>query len=197
MVDFVGSTRTRQNFTLLVLGELIALALAAAAMLWFDLGWMGTVIIVLIVAAFTYAIVRTGERRALEDGCGSPAMKRYNRRMLAVSGVYVAGLFGAILAHQALKPTGILAFAIAFVPSIGVLGMVWVMARLLIEETDEYLRYRTIRSYLFGLGTLLTLATIWGFFEQFALVPHIPSWAAVPVFAIGMGLSNCTNWGRR
>ena len=44
---------------------------------------------------------------------------------------------------------------------------------LLVEETDEYLRYRTIRSYLFGLGTLLTLATIWGFFEQFNLVFHL------------------------
>ena len=124
-------------------------------------------------------------------------MVRYNRRMLAVSGLYVVGLLGAIWATDTLKPTGPLAYLIAFAPSVGVLAMVWTMARLLVEETDEYLRYRTIRSYLFGLGTLLTLATIWGFFEQFALVPHISNWAAVPVFAIGMGLSNCTRWGEQ
>ena len=63
------------------------------------------------------------------------------------------------------------------------------MARLLAEEEDEYQRHRHVRASLFGLGTLLTLATIWGFFEQFDLVPHVPTWAAVPVFALGLGLA--------
>lgn len=187
----------KRNFILLVMCEFAALGLAAAAMIWFDLGWSGALLIVAIISVFTIAIVRTGERSAAESGCGSPAMVRYNRRMLTVSGLYVVGLLGAIWATATLKPTGPLAYLIAFAPSVGVLAMVWTMARLLVEETDEYLRYRTIRSYLFGLGTLLTLATIWGFFEQFALVPHIPNWAAVPVFAIGMGLSNCTRWGEQ
>ena len=197
MEDRVTSPPPRRNFILLVIGEFIALGLAAAAMIWFELGWVGAVLIAAIVAAFTIAIVRTGEKRALQSGCGSPAMLRYNRRMLIVSGLYVVGLLGAVWAQGLLKPTGPLAYLIAFAPSVGVLAMVWAMARLLVEEEDEYLRYRTIRSYLFGLATLLTLATVWGFFEQFGLVPHIPNWAAVPVFAIGMGLSSCTRWGRQ
>jgi hypothetical protein len=197
MDDAVAPTPPRRNFILLVIGEFIALGIAAVAMFQFDLGWLGALIIAAIVAGFTVAIVRTGERRAADSGCGSTAMARYNRRMLIVSGLYLVGLMGAVWAHDALKPTGPLAYLIAFAPSVGVLAMVWAMARLLIEETDEYLRYRTIRSYLFGLAALLTLATIWGFFEQFALVPHVPSWAAVPVFAIGMGLSSCIRWGRQ
>ena len=196
MEDAVVSSG-RRNFVLLVMCEFAAVGLAAAAMIWFDLGWVGALLIVAVIAVFTIAIVRTGEKRAVESGCGSPAMARYNRRMLVVSGLYVVGLMGAIWAYDILKPSGPLAYLIAFAPSVGVLAMVWTMARLLVEETDEYLRYRTIRSYLFGLGTLLTLATIWGFFEQFGLVPHIPNWAAVPVFAIGMGLSSCTRWGRQ
>ena len=197
MEKTVPTPPPRHSLLLLVVGEFLALGLAAAAMIWFELGWLGAVMIVVIVAVFTTAIVRAGEKRAVESGCASSAMARYNRRMLAVSGLYVVGLLGAVWAHDLLKPTGPLAYLIAFAPSVGVLAMIWAMARLLIEETDEYLRYRTIRSYLFGLGTLLTLATVWGFFEQFGLVPHVPNWAAVPVFAIGMGLASCTSWGRK
>jgi hypothetical protein len=197
MADAVAPNPPKERiFILLVIGEFVALGLAAWAMFRFDLGWIGAVIIAAIVAVFTIAIVRTGEKGAAERGCGSTAMTRYNRRMLIVSGLYVAGLMGAVWAHDAFSPSGPLAYMIAFAPSVGVLAMVWAMARLLIEESDEYLRYRTIRSYLFGLATLLTLATVWGFFEQFGLVPHVPSWAAVPVFAIGMGLSSCITWGR-
>ena len=91
---------------------------------------------------------------------------------------------------------GGLAFLVAFAPSVGVLMMVWAMGRLVAEEEDEYQRYRLVRSALVGLAGLLTLATVWGFFEQFDLVPHAPSWAAVPVFAIGFGLANCMRWAR-
>ena len=88
------------------------------------------------------------------------------------------------------------AFALASLPSVGVLWMVYAMGRLLAEEEDEYQRHRHIRASLFGLGTLLTLATIWGFFEQFDLVPHVPTWAAVPVFALGLGFASCSPWRR-
>jgi hypothetical protein len=123
-------------------------------------------------------------------------MGRYNRRMLGAAAIYTVGLFGAIWIHDALRPTGVLAFVIAFLPSIGVLLMVYAMGRLVAEEEDEYQRHRHIRASLFGLGTLLTVATVWGFFEQFDLVPHVPAWAAVPVFAIGLGIANCTPGGR-
>ena len=180
-----------------LVGEAVALAAGAAAMLYFDLGWIGAILIAAVVAVFTVMIVRTGERKAREQGNYSAAMGRYNRRMLAASAVYVVGLFGAIWAHDNLALNTALAFLFALAPSIGVLMMVFAMARIIIEETDEYLRYRYIRSSLFGLGTLLTLATIWGFFEQFDLVPHAPSWMAVPVYALGLGLSQCIAWGRR
>lgn len=196
MATDVASPRSKRRLILLVLGEVIALALATTAMMLLNLGWLGAVMIAVIVAGFTLLIVRAGERSAITTGNFSPAMGRYNRRMLAASAIYVVGLFGAIWAHDLLRPTGAIAFLFALAPSVGVLLMVWAMARLVTEETDEYLRYRFVRSSLFGLGTLLTLATVWGFFEQFDLVPHVPTWAAVPVFAIGLGIANCTRWGR-
>ena len=191
--DRAGS---RTAFTALVIAEAVALAAGAAAIIVYDLGIAGAVGMAILVAVFTYTLFRAGERRAIDSGSFSPAMGRYNRRMLAAGGIYVVGLFTAIWTHDELQPNGVAAFAIALLPSIGVLWMVWAMGRLLVEETDEYLRHRMVRSSLFGLGTLLTLSTIWGFFEQFDLVPHVPTWAAVPVFALGLGFANCTRWGR-
>ena len=187
----------RGKLFVLVIAEAIALAAASAAMIVFDLGWMGTVAMAALVILFTYTLFRAGEQRAKAAGDFSPAMGRYNRRMLAAGAVYVVGLFTAIWVHDNLNLSGVAAFATAFLPSIGVLWMVWAMGRLLAEEQDEYLRSRLVRSSLFGLGTLLTLATVWGFFEQFDLVPHVPTWAAVPVFAFGLGLANCVPWGQK
>ena len=188
--------RSRLSFVALVIAEAVALAIGAAVMIVYDLGVAGAIGMAVLVAALTYTLFRAGERRAIETGSFSPAMGRYNRRMLTAGAIYVVGLFTAIWVHDELRPTGPAAFAVAFLPSIGVLWMVWAMGRLLAEETDEYLRHRMVRSSLFGLGTLLTLATVWGFFEQFDLVPHVPAWAAVPVFALGLGFANCTRWGR-
>jgi len=187
----------RRRLILLVIAEMGTLVLASVAMIKFNLGWVGAVVIAGLIAVFTYGLFRTGESRAKETGNFSSAMGTYNRRMMVAAAIYTVGLFGAIWVHDAIHPDGVLAFAIAFLPSIGVLLMVYAMGRLLAEEEDEYQRHRHIRASLFGLGTLLTIATIWGFFEQFDLVPHIPGWAAVPVFAIGLGIANCTPWGRQ
>lgn len=186
----------KRRLWLVVAAEMVALALAIGAAITFDLGWIGGILIVALVAVFTVMIVRAGESRARSLGNFSEAMGRYNRRMLAASAVYVIGLFGAIWAHDELSPPTAGAFLVALAPSVGVLMMVAAMARLIVEETDEYLRHRYVRSSLFGLGTLLTLATVWGFFEQFDLVPHAPSWMAVPVFALGLGIAHCGRWGR-
>jgi hypothetical protein len=182
---------------LIAIAEAVALAAAAAAMIRLDLGWIGTVLMAVLVILFGFTLFRAGEQRSKASGNFSMAIGRYNRRMMAASAVYVVGLFAAVWAHDTLRLTSAAAFAVAFLPSIGVLWMVWAMGRLLAEEQDEYLRHRLVRSSLFGLGTLLTLATVWGFFEQFDLVPHVPTWAAVPVFAFGLGLANCVPWGRK
>lgn len=179
----------------LVAGEAAAVALLLAALIRFELGWPGVIALVAVVAAFTIAIVRVGERRAVAEGNASPAMRRYNRRMLAASALYVVGLLVAIWAHDSLALPSIAAFLFALAPSIGVLMMIAAMGRLIVEESDEYLRHRYVRSALFGLGTLLTIATLWGFFEQFDLVPHAPAWLAVPLFALGLALAQI-RWGR-
>ena len=66
--------------------------------------------------------------------------------------------------------------------------MIIIMARYLMEETDEYLRHRASFSSLIGLGVVLVLGTVWGFLETFGLVPHIWAWWVMPAWAIGLGI---------
>ena len=110
--------------------------------------------------------------------------------------LYTLGLFLAVYAYKNWEPTGALLWGLALLPAAGALAMVAAMARLLIEEQDEYLRLKLAQSALFGTGALLVLATIWGFLEQFRLVPHVPAWAAIPVFVIAIGVSRCLTWAR-
>lgn len=134
-------------------------------------------------------MVRSLERRQAASGCASAAMKTYNRRMLVWSFAYVIALFAAISATEALRPEGALAWILAILPSLPIVFMLWAMARYLVEESDEYLRAKTVSAALAATGLLLAVATFWGFLETFDLVRHQPSWWAVPVWAIGLGLA--------
>lgn len=130
-------------------------------------------------------LVRAGERR----NCASPVMVRYNRRFLAACFGYVLGLGIAISLWNAYDLTGPVVFAIALLPTIPTFAMIWAMGRYLVEETDEYLRYRTVRAAIMSLGLVLAIGIFWGFLEMFELVPHVWAWWVLPAWAAGLGLA--------
>jgi hypothetical protein len=137
-----------------------------------------------------FPMVKSAQKRQqLVCGTVSPAIMAYNRRMLIWSFAYMIALFGAITVFNQFKPTGPLLWFIAVIPSLPILYFVWALGRYLIEETDEYIRMQQVTSALFATGLLLALASVWGFLETFGVVGHVPTWAAVPVWAIGLGLA--------
>ena len=150
-------------------------------------GWQ-TMVAVGLPMLLLIPFIRTLEQENKKSGCASPAMKAYNRRSLIFAFGYMAALFAAILATDALKPTGVLAYALAVLPSLPLMYMVYAKGRYLTDEADEYLKMKAIIAALFGTGVLLVVATVWGFLESFGLASHQPSWWAVPVWAIGLGL---------
>ena len=81
----------------------------------------------------------------------SPAIVRYTRRFLLASFGYMLGLGIAVTIADRVDLSEIESFLIALLPVIPVLGMIWTMARYLIEEEDEFLRHRAIMASLFGL----------------------------------------------
>ena len=138
-------------------------------------------------------LVRSAERAQAEAGCATPAMRRYNRRVLVMSFGYILALFAALGLTRHMQAHGPLLWLLALLPSIPIIGTIVTMARLLVEETDEYQRMRLVRASLVGTGLVLVLASVWGFLEMFGLVPHIWLWAVFPVWAIGLGVGQLVN----
>lgn len=131
----------------------------------------------------------TQKRQQAVCGNVSPAIIAYNRRMLIWSFAYMAALFGAITVYNQWKPIGPILWFIAIIPALPIVYFVWALGRYLIEETDEYIRMTQVSAALFATGWLLVLATFWGFLETFGVAAHVPAWAAVPVWAIGLGVA--------
>lgn len=123
----------------------------------------------------------------------SPALRRYNRRILLLSVVYVACLFAAVHVFNHRLLSGPLAWAVALAPALAVIGFFVTIGRYLIEERDEYLRDQMVRQALIATGLAMAVATAWGFLENFGLVPHVPAYAVAIVWFAGLGLGACVN----
>lgn len=160
------------------------------------LGFYPTMALMLLPMLLLIPMSRAIERHARAKGNLSRAMTAYNRRMLMSSFIYVAALLTAIWATNALEPTGVLAWLLALLPALPIMGMLWAMGRYLAEEQDEYLRTRQVNAALIATGLLLALATFWGFLEIFDLVPHAPSWWAVPIWSLGLGVGHAVQRAR-
>jgi hypothetical protein len=117
----------------------------------------------------------------------SAAAKRYQRRFLIAMALYVLALTGSIEAWQTLRPAGVLAYALAVLPALPLMGAIAVMGFYLKEETDEFERAVQAEAALWATGGLLAIASVWGFLEMFSLAPHVETWAAFPVWAVFLG----------
>lgn len=141
-----------------------------------------------------FPMVKEAQRRQeAVGGTVSPAIIAYNRRMLIWSFSYMIALFAAISVYNQWQPKGPILWAIAILPALPILYFVWKLGRYLAEETDEYIRMKQVQAALFATGLLLVLATIWGFLETFGVAPHVPAWAAIPVWAVGLGIGSSWN----
>ncbi|WP_231736177.1 MULTISPECIES: hypothetical protein [unclassified Sphingopyxis] len=155
--------------------------------LFVDLGSALSAALFFAAMLLLFPFVRAGERLQRVSGNGSLALLRYNRRFMVASFAYVAALMGAIWLTKIGSYSAPVYVLIAIAPSLPILLMIWTMARLLQEEQDEYLRSQHIRHALVATGFVLAAATIWGFLEQFNVVPHMPSYWVFPAWAIGLG----------
>lgn len=133
-------------------------------------------------------LVRCISAQQKRSGTMSPAVVNYTRGIMLSSFAYAVGLGIAVRLNDQMELTGLVAFAVALLPVIPTLGMVYTMGKYLVSEQDEYLRHRAMIANIVGLGAVLAIGSFWGFLETFGLVPHVPGWWAVPIWAIGMGL---------
>jgi hypothetical protein len=132
-------------------------------------------------------------KRKLAVSRFNPAQRRYNRSVLLLSLAYALMLFGVITFFKNSSPTGLSAYAAAILPALPIVGIFAVMGRYLADEQDEFVRMLTVRQTLYASAFALSIATIWGFLENFDLVGHIDAYYVAVLWFGGLGIGSCIN----
>ena len=123
----------------------------------------------------------------------SPALRRYRWRIIAVMVAYIATLLAAEYLIDERGLSGPLAWLLALLPGLCVAAVFWALGRLLVEEKDEYLRSLMVRQLLIASGITMVVATIYGFLENYGLVPHVAAFYAAILFFAGLGIGALVN----
>jgi hypothetical protein len=119
------------------------------------------------------------------------ARRRYNHRVLGLSLAYAGALFGVSFVFRATPPQGPLAWTLAILPALPLVGIFIAMGRYLVEEGDEYLRSVESRKALIATGFMLIVTTCWGFLQSFDQVPRVDFYWAAIIWFFGLGLGGC------
>jgi hypothetical protein len=123
----------------------------------------------------------------------NPAQRRYTISVLLLSVAYMLILFGVITFFKNSNPRGASAYVAAVLPALPIIGIFFAMGRYLIDEQDEYVRMLVVRQTLWASGFALSIATIWGFLENFDLVGHVDAYYAAVLWFGGLGIGSLMN----
>lgn len=122
------------------------------------------------------------------------ATRRYVLRLaMAVVG-YLISLALAVRFLESGAGAGIWGYLLATAPGVSVAGVFWAFGRLLIEEKDEYQRMLLVRQSLVATGFTLSIVTVWGFLDDFGMVPHLGAFYVVVLWFVGLGVGSFFNW---
>ena len=121
------------------------------------------------------------------------AQRRYVIRIAISMAAYLVTLALAIRLVRDGTLVGPLAWVLAFLPGLSVAGVFWAVGRLLIEETDEFVRMLLVRQVLIATAITLSAATVYGFLENFGLVGHIDAFYIAILWFVGLGVGALVN----
>jgi hypothetical protein len=123
----------------------------------------------------------------------TPAWKRYNWRVIWLSLLYVAFLLPAVYGfkHQLVPQPFV--YLVAILPALPIIGIFAALGRYLVEEQDEYVRMLMVRQILWASGLTLSIATAWGFLDNFGLVGHADGYWLIAIWFAGLGIGGIVN----
>ena len=149
----------------------------------------GTILVLMCVPLLLLAAVARAAyscamaKQAASGKNANVAQTLYIKRVAIFTSLYLASFAALTFTDDAFEAPQAARFALALLPGLAVSGMFWAIARLIIEEKDEFLRMLTIRQTLIASGFALSAASIWGFLEAADLVIHLDAyWVAVAWF---------------
>ncbi len=118
----------------------------------------------------------------------NPAVRRYLYRFLVTMLLYVLLLVVSIWVFVHFHPTGLIAYLLAVLPALPIIGMLTVFGLYLAEEKDEFQRSVFIQSMLWSTGATLASTTVWGFLENFVHVRHVGLFLIFPLYCFFWGV---------
>ncbi|MFL6729038.1 MAG: hypothetical protein ACJ8EZ_03810, partial [Sphingomicrobium sp.] len=118
----------------------------------------------------------------------SLAHRRYTWRVFGAMIGYLATLLLANVAVDRWHASGTLAGLLAVLPALCVAAVFWALARLVVEERDEYQRMLLVRQLLVATGVTMTVITIWGFLSDFEIVAAARGYYPVWIFFFSLGI---------
>ena len=121
------------------------------------------------------------------------AWKRYNIRAIWLSLAYAAFLLPAVYGFKHQLIGGPAAYLVAVLPALPIIGIFAAIGRYLVEEQDEYVRMLMVRQTLWASAFALSVATTWGFLDNFGLVGHVDGYWIAILWFFGLGLGGIYN----
>ncbi len=120
----------------------------------------------------------------------NPAYRAYLRRFVPITLVYVAAIMAASFAIPDGAETNAWTVAIAVLPGLAIVGIIWAMGKLLIELSDEYLRLIEVKKSLIATGFALAVSSVWGLLEFYTDVPRVPIFFVFPIWCFDLALGS-------
>jgi hypothetical protein len=121
--------------------------------------------------------------------CGTPAAKRYQRRVTTSMCAYVLVTLCAALIVRRGHPVGWHLYFWSVLPAIPIMAVLYFMGRYLKEEKDEYKREQIVQSLLFATAVLLGTLTVNDFLRAFAGMGPLDPCMSFVVFCLTYGAS--------
>jgi hypothetical protein len=123
----------------------------------------------------------------------TPAARRYMLRVAIAMAIYLVSLFTAEYLIERVGVSRPLAFALALIPGVAVAGLFYAIGMFIVETKDEFMRMLLVRQQLIAAGFALSVACVWGFLEQYALVEHVKAFWIVVVWTFGQFVGMVSN----
>ena len=121
----------------------------------------------------------------------NPAARRYTVRFLIAMTFYCIAISIAVWTFTHRHPEGAMAYLLAMLPALPCVGILAAVGLYLSEEKDEFQQMMVVQAMLWGIGATLSVATVWGFLDNFTDVPRLSGYLMFSIFWAFVALSSC------
>jgi hypothetical protein len=179
------------GMALMTMGVIVAMGMTGAVEQKPLLLLMLLVPLSLMVPLFVAASRRAD---ASGQGCGKGAAQaRYIRRVILFAALYLIAVAAMTYFTKTVETQGVVRVVLALLPGFAIVGVLWAIGRLIVEESDEFMRMLVIRQTLVATAVALCGASIWGFLEAADIVPHLDAYWVVVAWFAGLGAGAVAN----